>query len=69
MENYTESEALDAFDEVNSFMIEMGEIGQPEPETLSKYLKTLKNVEDAMARESMFSENEKLEDINEEFLK
>lgn len=69
MENFTESEALDAYDEINSFMLQLGDVGQPKAETLEKFLKMLKRVEDSIVRESMFSENEELEDINEEFLK
>lgn len=69
MEFFSESEAVDAFDDINSFMLEMGDIGQPKPEVLQNKLEILKRIEDTIVRESLFSENEELEDINEEYLK
>lgn len=67
--NYTESEALEQFDKVSSFVAKMGDIGQPTDEQLFEAIKNLEAVEDTVVRQAMFSENEELEEINEENLK
>ena len=69
MENFTETEALDKYDELNSFVLQMGELGQPTPEQLAEQIKILESIEQTIVKESLFSENEELEEINEEYLK
>ena len=69
MDNFTEQEALEQYDIINQFVLNMGEVGQPETEELQTKIKLLEKVEECIVRENLFSENEELEEINEEFLK
>jgi hypothetical protein len=67
--NYSESEALEQFDEVSSFVAKMGDLGQPTDEEILSFIKKLEAVEDTVVKQAMFSENEELDEINEENLK